>query len=116
MALNHDFIISNIAPIKPVPFYVEEWGGEVLIERARAGKALTYREQLKNTDESGIDFILAFCVEEDGKPLFTAKDRKWLENQPVAVINKIVSEIIKVNGFGKTESDEAEKNSEKADS
>lgn len=109
MALNHDFLIANITPAKPEPFYVEEWGGEILIERARAGKALAYREQLKNTDEAGIDFILAFCVEEDGSPLFTEKDRKWLEDQPVSVINKIVFEVIRVNGFGKQESDDAEK-------
>lgn len=117
--ITRDFLMTHVSELKPCKFHVAEWGGDILIERARARKVATYRERLAKENEEdtiGLGFIIAFCVNEDGTPLFTEADREWLGNQSASVINSIVSKIVEINGFRKEEQDEAEKNSEKADS
>lgn len=76
-------------------YHVEEWGVDVYFT-----KTLSFREQSKLIDlnlsgkrsESLLESVIMRCKDENGKPLFTAADKEFLNNEvDPKVILKIVS-------------------------
>lgn len=116
--ITREFLMQNVSSCKPIEVECPEWGGAVLIERAKTNKAVEYRERLAKLEEmnANIGFIIAFCVNEDGTPLFTEADADWLGEQPVSVTSRLAERIAQVNGFTKESQDVAEENFEKAGS
>lgn len=116
--LTRDFLISSVHPAAPVPFDVPEWGGTIFIEQAKTGKTAHYSELMSKLKDEQVNVatMIAFCVTEDGQPLFTEEDAEWIRNQPVAITNKITAKIMEVNGFSSAVQDSAEENFEKAGS
>jgi hypothetical protein len=116
--ITREFLMNNVASCKPVEVECPEWGGSVLVERAKTNKAILYRERLAKLEDinANIGFIIAFCVNEDGSPLFTEADADWLGEQPFSVTNRLAERIAQVNGFTKETQETAEENFDKADS
>ena len=118
MILSRDFLMSHVSVLKPVEVECPEWGGSVLVERAVAKKQMDYSsliEKLENVNPN-ISLIITFCVDENGKNLFSEADVDWLEHQPISVINRLARTIAEENGFTKEVQEAAEENFEKADS
>lgn len=118
MIISREFLMSNITALEPVKVECPEWGGTVLVERALAKKQNDYAELVERMDKlnPNIGLVITFCVDENGKNLFTEADAEWLGNQPLSVINRLAGEIAKANGFTKEAQEAAEENFEKADS
>lgn len=118
MIITREFLMSHVSARKPVEVDCPEWGGKVLVERARARKHAEYSTFLKKLDDDNpnIGLVIAFCVDEKGDNLFTEADVEWLGDQPLSVVNRLARVIAEENGFTKEVQEEAEENFEKADS
>lgn len=118
MIISREFLMSNITALEPVEVECPEWGGTVLVERALAKKQNDYADLVERMDKlnPNIGLVITFCVDENGKNLFTEADAEWLGNQPLSVINRLANRIAKENGFTKEVQEAAEANFEKADS
>jgi hypothetical protein len=90
---------------KALPFYVEEWGGDVFI------RPLTVAEQGALAEASPtqmpVRVILACVTDETGKPMFLDEDAGWLADEPFPVILKVFAQAAKLNGLSTAELDEA---------
>lgn len=118
MIISRDFLMANVTALEPVKVECPEWGGTVLVERALAKKHNEYAELVEKTDKMNpnIGLVITFCVDENGKNLFTEADAEWLGNQPLSVINRLAYVCAKENGLTKETQEAAEENFEKADS
>lgn len=118
MIISREFLMSNVTALEPVEVECPEWGGTVLVERALAKKQNAYAELVERMDKlnPNIGLVITFCVDENGKNLFTEADAEWLGNQPLSVINRLANRIAEENGFTKEVQEAAEENFEKADS
>lgn len=118
MIITREFLMSHVTAVEPVKVECPEWGGTVLVERALAKKHTVYSELIEKFDNvnPNISLVIAFCVDEQGKNLFSEADIEWLGNQPLSVINRLAGVIAKENGFTKEAQEVAEENFEKADS
>ena len=116
--VNREFLIQNISACEPVKYEIREWGGYVLIGRVMADKASEYRSCLDGLDDvsANIALIIAFCINEDGTPLFKKEDAEWLGKQPLSIIGSLAKKIAMLNGLTMDVQEEAEKNFERADS
>lgn len=116
--ITRDYLMQNIVACEPVMYEIPEWGGHVYIERTMTEKAAEYSARLDKLDDvsANIALILAFCVNEDGSPLFLKEDAEWLGKQPLSVTGPLAKKIATLNGFTADIQEEAEKNFEKADS
>lgn len=118
MIITREFLMSHVSARKPVEVDCPEWGGTVLVERARARKHAEYSallEKLENINPN-IGLVIAFCVDEKGNNLFTEADIEWLGDQPLSVVNRIARVVAEENGLTKEIQEAAEENFEKADS
>lgn len=120
--LTRDSLMSRVSTNVNEKVNIKEWGGDIGIATVKMVEFEGFRQALKDMDaekdnsKAFIDLIIKFCVDKDGERLFTEDDRSWLEQQPVKVVSKLVNHIIRANSMNDEEAEDAEKNSEKADS
>ena len=120
--ISREKLMAKVAENKIKTIKVPEWGGELGIAVVKAKDFEDFRQTIKRMDEAGdgfnayVDLLIKLCVDKDGKPIFIESDKEWLMEQPVRIISKIVGRVIKENSISDDEAEEAEKNSEKADS
>ena len=76
MIISREFLMSNVTALEPVEVECPEWGGTVLVERALAKKQNDYAELVERMDKlnPNIGLVITFCVDENGKNLFTEAD------------------------------------------
>lgn len=116
--ITREYLMQNVAACTPVEYEVPEWGGHVFIERTMTEKAAEYSARLDKLNDlsANVALIIAFCINEDGSPLFMEGDAEWLGKQPLSVTGPLAKKIAMLNGFSADIQEEAEKNFEKADS
>lgn len=116
--ITRDYLMQNIVACTPVKYEIPEWGGYVFIERTMTEKAAEYSARLDKLDDisANVALIIAFCINEDGTPLFLKEDAEWLGKQPLSVTGPLAKKIAALNGFTADIQEEAEKNFERADS
>lgn len=120
--ISREKLMAKVAENKIKTVKIPEWGGEVGVAVVKAKDFEDFRQTIKRMDADGdgsnayVDLIIKLCVDKDGKPIFTESDKEWLMEQPIRIISKLVSKVIKENSLSDDEAEDAEKNSEKADS
>ena len=116
--ITREYLMQNITACTPVEYEIPEWGGSVFIERAMTEKAAEYSSRLDKLDDisANVALIIAFCINEDGSPLFMKEDAEWLGKQPLSITGPLAKKIATLNGFTADIQEEAEKNFEKAGS
>lgn len=117
-SLSRALVFANASVPAPVKVEVPEWGGHVFVEYAVAAKSVEVNELFRLAGDlpGSLIMVIAFTVDADGNNLFTMEDIDFLKSQSMSVIARIAGEAARVNGFGDNKIEEAEKNSEVADS
>lgn len=85
---------------------VPEWGGTLRLRPLTAEEAISYNDTIKSGgDKRHAAVILAgLClVNEDGAPLFSAKEVQLLAKKSLSALMKIQRVALKINGLTKDE-------------
>lgn len=110
MPLTRDDIVSAItARAKEVTrIDVPEWGGEVCVRRlTAAGVESTGLTGDERDPQMPARFVAACLADEDGAPLFTTEEATALQAADMAVMARVFSECIRVNGLMSASLEEA---------
>ncbi len=116
--LNKDQIL-NADDLATQDVYVPQWGGGVRIRTMTASERDRFEQQIfsgQNKDDRRENVratMLSLCiVGEDGSRLFGEKDIKALGGKSAAAVDKIFSEIQRLNRISDEDVEDAVKNSE----
>lgn len=96
---------------------VPEWGGHVFVKTMSAGDRDQWEASIldargKFTPDHGRAKLLLACVcDEAGKPLFDRGDVHDLSKKSSVAVQRVFDAAAKLNGIGKNDVDELEKNS-----
>ena len=105
--------IKTADDIKQNIVEIPEWGGDVKI-KCMSGRLRNNLEQkvASNAPHGDIKMLVitSCCLGEDGNPLFTPADKKWLVEKASSPIETLFVEICKISGMGKEAFEEAEGN------
>lgn len=99
---------------------VPEWGGSVTVigmdGRARDAYSLTLQSGDKSISFYQASLIVATCVGDDAKSLFSPDDIEWLRSKSASALSRVSRVAERLNGFGEAAVENAAKNSEAAPS
>jgi len=121
-ALTRDAILGA-TDLKVAPLDVPEWGGTVYLRTITGLERERFEESISpTTDEDGkivkknLDFFRArfaamVCADADGNRLFTDKDIDALGRKSARPLERILKAGMGLNGMGKDDLEELEKNS-----
>lgn len=105
--------IKGADDIKTRTVAVPEWGGEVLV-KSMTGRLRSNLEQKVSSNAAHGDvkmmIVTSCCVNEDGSPLFTLADKKWLAEKAAAPLETIFEAACKMSGIGIEADEDAEGN------
>jgi hypothetical protein len=94
--------------------HVEEWGADLYLRvlTLRERQELASLSRAKNADPISVSLrIFTACVvDENGETIFNGKDDEALLGKNGEVMERVTSEILRVNGLGDTAVEDAEKN------
>ncbi|WP_020469514.1 hypothetical protein [Zavarzinella formosa] len=98
--------IFAASDIKLAPLVVPEWGNEtVYLKTLTAGQSLRIEEGKSNTEQASL-LVQYGCVDENGKPLFTADEvKRLLEEKSADGFVRVAKALREHNGV-KTVEDE----------
>lgn len=107
------FITASVLDAEDFEYSVvdcPEWGGQVRVRGLSAGQQsrITQRVTDKETEDVMVLTCIYGCVDEEGMPIFTLKDKDALRKKNGKVIKRIFEEIVRLSG---TDAEEAKKNS-----
>lgn len=117
MALTRDEVLAAIAQRRAEhkTVQVPEWGGDILVRRLtpedveRTGLADGKRDA-----QMFARVIAASCVNDDGTPSFTDADVTALADADMGTVSRVFAEIVRLNGLGDKDLEEAVQAFEKA--
>tara|TARA_R110002012_G_scaffold120651_1_gene270058 strand:+ start:13669 stop:14010 length:342 start_codon:yes stop_codon:yes gene_type:complete len=105
--------IKSVDDIKTQTVQVPEWGGELLV-KSMSGRLRSNLEQKVSSNAPHGDvkmmIVTACCVKDDGTPMFSTSDKKWLAEKAAAPLETIFEAACKMSGIGIDAAEEAEGN------
>ena len=122
--------IRNTPDIAAKPYPVPEWDVDLELRAFTMGERAVYMEKIQGlTNEDGTKpkgwlaelqpaLLIAACYDpETDEPVFTDADAEWLPTKNGAVVDGIVTEVMKMNGMmGELDEDESAADAGKDDS
>jgi hypothetical protein len=80
---------------------VPEWGGIVRLRPLTAQEAIRFAEDAKENKgaTSAVGVAAMCCVDEKGKPLFTAQQAEQLKSKSLRAMMRIQKEALRINGL-----------------
>lgn len=112
--------ILSADDLKSEDVEVPEWGGSVRVIVMSGAARDAFQGSMAESDKSISYFhnslLVATAVGDDGAPLFTAADMEALRAKSAAAVTRVASVAERLNGFGAKAVENAEKNSEAAQS
>lgn len=92
--------IFNVDDREPVPVYVEEWKGNVLLRPLTAAAALEFADYVKKDEKTaGIKLLIESAVDENGNPLFTMEAIEKLKKKSLRPLTKLTEKALVMNGL-----------------
>lgn len=87
-------------------------GGDVFVRQITAGERDDFERGMRAGDGKHLRplIVALVTVDEDGKPLFSAKDLGWLASKPVAALEPILNAHARLNYMSADDMAELEKN------
>ena len=112
--LSKSQILNSTLPTTDI--FVEEWGGSVTVRGLTAKEFETWDERNKETVKAGssqmADFVKTVCVNDDGSQMFSSEDLTSLNELSGAILMKIFSGAMELNGIDISEKDDKESKNE----
>jgi hypothetical protein len=105
--------IKSVDDIKAQTVEVPEWGGEVLVKSMSGRLRSNLEQKVANNAPHGdvkMMIVTSCCVKEDGSPMFTTADKKWLAEKAAAPLETIFEAACKMSGIGDDADEDAEGN------
>ena len=112
MSLTRDLILAA-TDRQPAPLDVPEWGGQVFLRPMSGAQRERLETIFRDKKESARATVAAYSVcNEAGTPLFTDADIPALNDRSGRALDRIFAAALKLNGLGKDDLENAEKNSD----
>jgi len=100
--------------LKTKKLKIDEWGGEVIITEFNAAERQKHTEifgkEGLSSDEVIARVVALGLVAEDGSRLFTEEQVEGLRKKSAVVLERIVKEILTINGLGEAAVEDAKGN------
>jgi hypothetical protein len=92
---------------------IPEWGGEVYVRGLTGAQRASFEDAVinkKSMKDIRRKIVLECVVDDEGKPLFTAKDGSWITSKSATAIEKIFVKVMDISGLGDDADEDAEGN------
>jgi hypothetical protein len=93
--------ILGTKDLAPVPYDIPEWGGKVYIRQLSAAEGRELGDLIEGPQKKGttVKIVLFGLCDASGKRIFQDHQTKAMEGKCMKVINRVSTEILKVNGL-----------------